>query len=426
MTIQQQNTNERMGTTSSTQKRLSGTGFRAESNVSIQAGCEHDCRYCCAKDAAIRSGRATSSSWPTPVLIPAALAGRHPVYKGTIMFPSSHDITPNNLDACVDVLQALAYVGNPLLLVTKPHICCVKRLCQELDAYKGQILFRFTIGSNNNRVLRFWEPGAPAFDERVRSLKWAMSHGFATSVSCEPMLDNTIDELISAVEPFVTDSIRLGRMRCLSQILAANCSGNSEARRCADKLNAVHDDAAMRALYERYKDHPKIRFENSIKNVVSLAPPVSRDRTSGTGTPSALHGHPLRAGKGRGIAANGAESSQKERLNANQTRKRIRDQARMCHGVADWKLKGIKKGLRYRVRMLDGRCGTFWVHANGKTELDIPPLPVGGDETFHPVVRDADLLQPAMLRDIVSRLADLHGTNTKPRELREEIWRPGQ
>ena len=59
----------------------------------------------------------------------------------------------------------------------------------------------------NNEVLKFWEPGAPSFDERIACLKYAYEAGYATSISCEPMLDDKIDLVIDAVRPDVTHSI---------------------------------------------------------------------------------------------------------------------------------------------------------------------------------------------------------------------------
>ena len=45
-----------------------GTQEWAASNVNIQDGCEHDCRYCYAKTMAIRFKRATPASWRFPRL----------------------------------------------------------------------------------------------------------------------------------------------------------------------------------------------------------------------------------------------------------------------------------------------------------------------------------------------------------------------
>jgi DNA repair photolyase len=110
-------------------------------------------------------------------------------YDGTVMFPTTHDITPQFLEPCVQVLANLLTAGNRVLIVTKPHRVCVERLCAEFAGFKDQILFRFTIGAMDDRVLAFRDTHAPRFSERFACLKYAHRKAFETSVSIEPMLD---------------------------------------------------------------------------------------------------------------------------------------------------------------------------------------------------------------------------------------------
>jgi DNA repair photolyase len=253
-----------------------GTGEWAATNVNIQRGCEHDCLYCYAKQMAIRFGRATWESWGTPVLSHKQVKKGYGRRRGTIMFPSTHDITPLNIGECVTVLRKMLAAGNRLLIVSKPCVECVWHLCDELSEYKDRILFRFTIGSVDNSVLAFWEPGAPAFDERLAALKHAHSRGFETSVSCEPMLDARVDRVVKAVAPYVTDAIWLGRANRMRNILKRNCPGDAEALRRADELIAVWNDEALISLYERYRDNPLIKFKDSIKKVAGLERPTMK------------------------------------------------------------------------------------------------------------------------------------------------------
>ena len=192
------------------------------------------------------------------------------------MFPSTHDITPLNIEPCLTVLKKLLAASNKVLIVSKPHIACVKRMCDKLADYRDQILYRFTIGSADDAALKLWEPGAPTFDERLASLKHAYQQGFATSVSCEPMLDSNIDAVVAAVERYVTNTIWLGRANRLRHALAMTCPEDAEMRRHADRLIATWDDNAVKALYERYKNHPKIRWKDSIKKVVGLERPIEK------------------------------------------------------------------------------------------------------------------------------------------------------
>ena len=165
-------------------------------------------------------------------------------------------------------------VGNDLLIVSKPWLTCVTRLCDELALYRSQIVFRFSIGSTDDLVLSYWEPGAPSFKERLSSLKTAHLKDFETSISGEPMLDGNPDALIVAVRPYVTDSIWLGKINRLRNILPLNCPRDAEAVRRGEALVALQSDKAIRALYSRYRHDPLIKWKDSIKAVVGVDHPA--------------------------------------------------------------------------------------------------------------------------------------------------------
>ncbi|GAG43996.1 unnamed protein product, partial [marine sediment metagenome] len=200
----------RPGTQSKAQdKHAHGTEEWAAHNVNIQIGCAHDCKYCYAKCMAIRFKRSTARSWAKAKILKHKVGNGSRKKHGRIMFPTTHDITPDNVDECVMVLRDMLEADNDVLVVTKPHLSCIKRLCRACVDFRGQLLFRFTIGSTDNGVLQYWEPNAPIYRERLSALKWTFSKGFSTSVSSEPMLDDKIDALVAAVRPYVTDAIWL-------------------------------------------------------------------------------------------------------------------------------------------------------------------------------------------------------------------------
>src|ERR1039457_4031334 len=83
----------------------------------------------------------------------------------------------------------------------------------ESSMYHEAILFRFSIGAMDDSILGYWEPGAPTFSERLSCLQYAHAQGYATSVSCEPLLDAPgAIALFDALEPYVTNSIWIGKM----------------------------------------------------------------------------------------------------------------------------------------------------------------------------------------------------------------------
>jgi len=252
-----------------------GTREWAASNVNIQDGCEHDCRYCYAKTMAIRFKRMTSETWREPRLREHDVNRGFSKRSGRIMFPTAHDITERNIDACLTVLKMMLKAENDVLIVSKPCLPCVERLCEDLESYRSQIVFRFSIGSASSSVFEFWEPGAPTFEQRLSCLKAAFLRDLETSVSCEPMLDDRIDRVVDAVHPFVTDSIWLGKINRLRSILPQNCPESPEAMRKGEALMAAQNDDAIRALYARYCHDPMIKWKDSIKDVVGLDRPAA-------------------------------------------------------------------------------------------------------------------------------------------------------
>lgn len=267
---------ERVGNTQVTKcgKAAHGVGEWANDSINLAQGCEHDCAYCFAKAMAIRFHRSTPESWKNPVIRKEAIGKNYYQQEGRIMMPTSHDITPLNINEFLTVLMKVLEAGNEILIVSKPHLPCIKAICKTAAAYKKQITFRFTIGSADDKVLKAWEPGAPSFGERLDSLKWAHQEGYETSLSCEPMLDTSIDQVIEACRPYVTDSIWLGRANNLRQALSLNRPGDEKAKALGEQLLAEQTDDYLRELYHRYKDDPLIKYKDSIKKVAGLDRPT--------------------------------------------------------------------------------------------------------------------------------------------------------
>jgi hypothetical protein len=251
-------------------KGVFGTAEWAKYNENIMAGCEHDCLYCYAKEMAVRFGRVKADEWKSPVLDTKKVSRKFSLREGVTMFPTTHDITPAFLPETIDFIDRMLKPGNKVLLVSKPHLACIEEICSHFAWARSQLLFRFTMGSASDAVLAFWEPGAPAFSERLASLRHAHAEGFATSVSCEPMLDDRPDRVVEVVSPYVTDSVWLGKANMLKNRMAVNGHRTDEEIAFADRLLAAQSDDSIRALYERLKDNPKVKWKESIKRVVGL------------------------------------------------------------------------------------------------------------------------------------------------------------
>lgn len=183
------------------------------------------------------------------------------------MFPSSHDIVdiPEVEKACFDVLAKLFKRGNDVLVTTKPRETIIKKIHSVFSDYKEQIQFRFTITSRNDDLLKFWEPNAPLFEERMSCLEFAFSNDYKTSVSIEPFLDHDPQTLVKMVAPCSTESIWIGKMNYIprNHLPESSLFYYSEIRKNCEKehLLKIHKDL---------KDFPKIRFKDSIRSALSL------------------------------------------------------------------------------------------------------------------------------------------------------------
>ncbi|MCP3685921.1 MAG: hypothetical protein GY861_25015 [bacterium] len=118
--------------------------------------------------------------------------------------------------------------------------------------------------------MKFWEPNAPDFSERLECLRIAHEYGFQTSVSCEPMLDNDVEQLVELVAPFITDSIWIGKANLLLTRLKINGVLDAETLAKANQLLEWQSDANILALYDKLKDNPQIKWKESIKEVVGI------------------------------------------------------------------------------------------------------------------------------------------------------------
>ena len=244
---------------------LFGTKEWAPFNFNFMNGCSNDCVYCYAKDMAIRFKRKTPETWKIEESVD--MSGKSYSRKsGDIMVPSSHDITPGNIETAVSVIKRLVENGNRLLVVTKPNYGCIKRIVDTFCERRQQLKFRFTIGSADSKVLKLWEPGAPDFDERLKSLRYAFDNSYSTSISCEPLLDEHFDALYEKVAPYVTESIWVGKMNSAVKRVRDNTAGKFPMEK-VQELIASQSDEKIVALFLKYRDNPLVEWKESIKKV---------------------------------------------------------------------------------------------------------------------------------------------------------------
>ena len=253
--------------------RISGTKEWSNHSVNCCLGCSHDCRYCYARAMAVRFGRTTLADWRLERIKPDAERMGRRRYSGTVMFPTTHDITPANLHVTARVLGNLLEFGNRVLIVSKPHLECIEHICTRFSGNSSQILFRFTIGAYDDGILSFWEPGAPPWEERLASLRLAGEQGFETSVSCEPLLQpEDAVGLVGRLLPYVTDTIWIGK----ANQLELRTRGVLEPDHPAIlHLGEWQTSEAVHTVYRALRDFPRIRWKESYKEVLGLKPAAS-------------------------------------------------------------------------------------------------------------------------------------------------------
>lgn len=254
-------------------KAKTGTREWAGTNVNIQLGCKHNCRYCYAKyDKVHRFHKCTAEQWRETKINSKAVDRKYPKYEHQpVMFPSTHDITTRDLAECMTVLRKLLRAGNKVIIVTKPTWACIELMCETFKEYRELIIWRFTIGSSNNETLAFWEPGAPSFEQRLDCLRFAYHLGYETSVSCEPFLDGFVDRVYEATEEFITESFWIGLLRNFDSRVDLAGMTALQVGRFVSPLLAASQPAAVRGIYERMKDKKYVMWKDSIRKIITEA-----------------------------------------------------------------------------------------------------------------------------------------------------------
>lgn len=250
-------------------KTIQGTREWAVASIDCCVGCPNGCKYCYGRyDQVVRKKKVSADAWAKTQTLEDELTKIHPLYSGQVMFPTNHDIVPENLDSCLVVLKNLLAANNQVLIVTKPKLSCIETLCRELAFKRDKILFRFTITARSSEILSVWEPSASFYQERLASLSYAFSKGFQTSVSIEPMLDSAdVVGMVRELLPFICHSVWIGKMNKIDERVENSSDQMNEA---ITNLNKGQTDEEIFKIYHQLKDEPLVKWKESIKDIVGL------------------------------------------------------------------------------------------------------------------------------------------------------------
>jgi len=247
-------------------KKRTGTREWSSHSYNCVSGCVHACRYCYARASALRFGRISKpDEWGTETIRWNDVRRKHPKYDGVVMFPTAHDISQGNLEACGEALHHLLEAGNQVLVVSKPDPQCIGQLRRDLKKYRSQVEFRFTIGSPHKADLAFWEPGAPDFSARKKALEQAFEDGWKTSVSAEPLLAPwAARELWNALIPYVTETFWIGKLNKPK----SRCAIENRDLGWLNHLVFWQNDDPILHVYDEFRRERKVRWKDSYREVI--------------------------------------------------------------------------------------------------------------------------------------------------------------
>ncbi|NEP19196.1 MAG: radical SAM protein [Leptolyngbya sp. SIO4C1] len=179
--------------------------------LSVSTGCSNYCSYCFVENEANRMG----VPWRMRNLPIEHILSEASKLRGEIVqLPVTHDITPFNVELCIQAISELVQ-HNQVVVVTKPFEECIDAIIAAFsqEHLKRKITFRISISSDDDTLLRKWEPGAPLYQERFHVLKKLHQLGWRVGANIAPMLDiPNVVHLFRTLEPFCNDTIYVAKI----------------------------------------------------------------------------------------------------------------------------------------------------------------------------------------------------------------------
>jgi hypothetical protein len=253
--------------------KATGTKQWSEANFNFLRGCPNICRYCYARQICTRLGLHTGP-WSEYVV------NFNKVYPHdkVVMCPSTHDIFMEVIEEAKEAYENLLAKNNRVIIVTKAHLDVVQVLSKHLDQHKDRILWRITVGSDNDKILKFWEPGAPTWEERFAALQYLFQQGHNTSVSMEPLLDIGVVSIFEQLKPFVTESIWIGCLNKLEERVNFKDVAINDRERFLADIEILNSEEFIKGVYKHLRDEPLVRWKESYQKYLDL--PNVRDKVN--------------------------------------------------------------------------------------------------------------------------------------------------
>lgn len=145
-----------------------------------------------------------------------------------------------------------AWLPNARNLGSMGSVCSITRIGH------GRSKFLFRIGSIDDKILSYWNPGAPKFEKILEFLKTIHSLGHATAMVINPADYRTL-ELVEAVRPYITESIMIVSGRPTSRLAPQGDPADIEAR--LYQLGIIQSRQNIASLRVRLGNDPLIRWQ---------------------------------------------------------------------------------------------------------------------------------------------------------------------
>lgn len=189
-------------------------------------------------------------------------------------FPSTSDIfeetAKDYVTSCISIMKA----GHEIMFVTKPTMKSISAVIQEFEKcaynYKRQLVVFITVSTDDDTVLRKFEPNTSRFEERLNVIRFLTSIDINVNVISEPYLSNPISFIDKILEILPSNGIiALGKMNYKSNIrLNQDDSIDNQLKQYLDELYSKKN---VKKLWNNIKNNNRVLIKKTtFKDIVKL------------------------------------------------------------------------------------------------------------------------------------------------------------